>query len=87
MDAAGTDVPYRTYWRAWGCLLALTLGMVLIGHPAVLLAGMTLKAAIIAFVFMHLKFERAGLVVSVLVGIFATSLVLFLLLIPDGLAM
>ena len=86
-ESAHAEVAYRTYWVAWAILLCVTLGMVLLHHPAVLLAGMALKAAIIAFWFMHLKYEKAGLVVSVLVGIFATSLLLFGLIVPDGRAM
>lgn len=85
--AGHVDVPYRTYWVAWVVLLGVTLGMVSLTHPAVLLAGMAVKASIIAFWFMHLKYEKAGLVVSVFVAIFATSLLLFGLIAPDGRAM
>ena len=84
---AHREVDYRTYWLAWLCLLVITVAMVFIGTSTVLLAGMTLKAAIIGLWFMHLRFERLGLVASVALGTFATGLILFLLIYPDGRAM
>ena len=81
------EVDYRTYWLAWLCLLVITLAMVFIGNQPVLIAGMSLKAAIIGLWFMHLRYERLDLVLSVALGIFATALILFLLIFPDGRAM
>lgn len=81
------DPGYAKYWKAWGILLALTLVMVAISNPVVLLTGIAVKAAIILFVFMHLRSEHAGLILCVLLGAFATSFVLFGLIVPDGLAM
>jgi cytochrome c oxidase subunit IV len=78
---------YKTYWIAWAVLLVITLAMVFIGHKPVLAGGMVLKAAIIAFLYMHLKFERMGLILTVVLGIFATTAVLVVLLVPDGMAM
>ena len=82
-----TEADYKTYWQAWGVLLVITLAMVFIGSPVVLICGMILKATIIALWFMHLRYERIELVLSVLIGIFAFSLILFFLIVPDGMAM
>lgn len=88
-----TDAPtpavisYRKYWVAWLALLIVTLIMVFVGHRPLLVAGMIVKASVIALWFMHLKYERLGLVLSVLLGTFVTGLVLYVLIIPDGMAM
>jgi hypothetical protein len=86
MDAVA-ESPYWTYWKAWLFLLGITLAMLTFSHTGLLIVGMTVKAAIIAFWFMHLKKERFDFVLYILVGIFATALVLFLLIMPDGRAM
>lgn len=78
---------YKTYWMAWLALLVVTVLMVFVGHRPVLVAGMVFKAAVIVMLFMHLKYEKFALIVTVLLGVFATSLLLYGLLIPDGLAM
>ncbi|MFQ6046264.1 MAG: cytochrome C oxidase subunit IV family protein [Gemmatimonadales bacterium] len=86
--------PYRTYWIAWGILLMLTIFMLLmeatrfsrVATITILLAAMLTKATLIGGWFMHLRFERRALVVSVVAGTFATAAVLFFLLIPDGTA-
>jgi cytochrome c oxidase subunit IV len=78
---------YQTYWLAWVSLLVITVAMVYSGRPFLLVTGMTAKAAIIGLWFMHLRYERLDLVLCVVVGIFATALVLFLLMVPDGRAM
>lgn len=79
--------PYRGYWYAWLILLALTLAMVFVGHPAVLLGGMMVKATIIALWFMHLRHERLSLGLAVAISILFTGLALFVLIAPDGRAM
>lgn len=79
--------PYRKYWIAWCLLLGLTLFMVLVQNPVVLMTGITIKAATILLVYMHLKYERVGLVVSVFAGIFLTLAILCVLIAPDGRAM
>jgi len=84
---AHTQVDYSKYWMAWLCLLFITLAMVFIGTPAVLITGMTLKATIIALWFMHLRYERVDFALCIVFGIFATALILFLLIFPDGRAM
>ncbi len=78
---------YRAYWIAWAVLLSITVAMVFIGSKPVLATGMLLKATIISFLYMHLKFERTGLVLTVVLGILATTAMLVVVLVPDGLAM
>ncbi len=86
---------YRTYWITWGILLTLTILMLFMeaaGFSAVftvlfLVAAMLIKATLIGGWFMHLRFERAALVVSVAGGTLATAALLFFLLVPDGMAM
>lgn len=87
MTEAHVQVSYKTYWYAWLCLLVLTLVMVFIGDPPVLIAGICVKALIITLWFIHLRYEKLELVLYVLGGIFATALVLFFLIAPDGRAM
>lgn len=79
--------PYRKYWVAWCVLLGLTLMMVLIQNPLVLMLGITIKATTILLVYMHLRYERVGLILSVFAGIFVTTMILYILIIPDGRAM
>ncbi len=86
MDAV-TESPYWTYWKAWLFLLGITLVMLTFKHAALLITGMSVKAAIIVFWFMHLKKERFDFVLYILAGIFVTALVLFFLIMPDGRAM
>ncbi len=85
---------YRTYWGIWGVLLVLTLLMISMealefSRRATLIflpTAMLLKATLIAGWFMHLRYERMALVLSVVVGTLATAGFLFFLLVPDGLA-
>ena len=86
-DVQTETMSYRPYWIAWFVLLVLTIVMVFAGNRAVLIAGITAKATIIAFWFMHLRHERHAFVLYILGGIFLTGLTLFLLMVPDGRAM
>ena len=86
-EAARTNASYGLYFRTWVVLLVITLAMVFIGNPIVLVLGMCLKASIIASFFMHLKYETRDFILMVAVSIALFSLVLFGLLVPDGLAM
>ena len=86
---------YRTYWIAWSLLLALTMTMILVegmNWPRVvtllvLVVAMLVKATVIGGWFMHLRFERTALVLSVVVGTLLTAALLFFLIVPDGIAM
>jgi cytochrome c oxidase subunit 4 len=83
---------YKTYWLIWGVLLALTLVMIYIGESAMpqvaqallLLAGSLTKATLILLYFMHLRYERSGLILTVIVGILVTGLLMFSLPAFDG---
>lgn len=81
-----SNVPSRTYWVAWLALLAITVAMVAIGHPGLIIAGMAAKASIIALWFMHLRYERVVLLLTVALAIVATNLLLFGLIAVDGMA-
>jgi len=87
LEPGHTLVSYRTYWLAWGFLLLLTIAMVFVQGPLVLIAGMTLKASVIALLFMHLGFEKLDLTLVIAISIVGLSLLLFGLMIPDGRAM
>lgn len=75
---------YRGYWIAWAILLLLTVVMVSVTQPLVILAGITIKAAIISLWFMHLKQESPRLSVSVIVVTLALTLLLFGLIAIDA---
>jgi caa(3)-type oxidase subunit IV len=83
---------YRSYWIVWTALLVLTAIMLMAETVhltrwvavSLLLAAMTVKAGVIAAWFMHLRFERAALVISVVGGTVLTGLALFALIAPDG---
>ena len=83
----------RPYWRIWGILLVLTVVMVFVDQSPmsrgalifVLVAAMLSKATLIGAYFMHLRFETMSLVVTVVMGLLITSLILFILIAPDGL--
>jgi cytochrome c oxidase subunit IV len=52
---------------------------------AVLLAAMAVKATLIAGNFMHLRHEHRGLILTVVLGLFALGVVLYVLIVPDAL--
>ena len=84
---------YRTYWIAWGALLALTVTMVVLDRAplprltfiALMVGAMLVKAAVIAGYFMHLRFERWALVVAVVLGLPINAAILYVLIVPDAL--
>ncbi len=86
------EVNYRIYWFTWLLLLILTLVMIFVGYAAVpkvlivlfLLLVMFLKIGLIGGYFMHLRYEKPTLIVTVAAGVLLTAAVLFFLLIPDG---
>ena len=88
-------IPYRTYWIIWGLLLVITLAMMAIEAAPfprviailVLLAAMVVKAGFIAAWFMHLKFERMALRVTIVLATVLTVVFLYGLLVPDGIRM
>jgi caa(3)-type oxidase subunit IV len=83
----------RRYWATWGVLLAITLVMIWFDSAqisrgaliTVLLGAMAVKAALIAGTFMHLRREHPGLILTVVLGLFALGVVLYVLIVPDAL--
>lgn len=92
MSDEGKTHGYKIYWVLWAILLTLTLTMITIegaNLPAslaavLLLMGSAIKATLIIFYYMHLRFEKFGLILIVMVGIFVTSLLMFVLPAYDG---
>lgn len=82
----------RRYWMTWAVLLSFTIVMVLADRASMprlafvvfMLVAMLTKASIIAANFMHLRLERASLVVTVVVGLLVTGAILFVLIAPDA---
>ena len=82
----------KSYWVTWSVLLVLTLGMLWADSAGVprlpfvigMLAAMLVKASVIGANFMHLRAERAGLVLTVVVGLLGLGTVLYILIVPDA---
>lgn len=89
-----TQHPFRIklYWITWVWLLVVTVAMVLLDNVKIasglmiplLLVGMMAKASFIGANFMHLRFERAALVVIVVAAIIFTAVALFAGIASDG---
>jgi len=83
---------YKTYWSTWAVLLVLTILMLVAGSTRLsaraiaflLLLGMAAKIGLIGANFMHLRYERLNLILTVALGIILTALALFLGIAPDG---
>lgn len=90
--AATHSDSYKTYWLLWVVLLVVTVTMIFIGESGMteapkallLLMGSSIKATLIVFFYMHLRFEKMPLVLTVLVGIFVTSVLMFAIPAYDG---
>jgi len=84
---------FALYLRVWAVLLGLTLVMIAVDRAqlrlavlaSILVAAMLMKATLIASYFMHLRSEGKLLIWSVVAGLFVVGLILYVLLIPDGL--
>ena len=84
--------PYRGYWILWAVLLTVTLLMIAIEGASLptalavllLLFGSAVKATLIIFYYMHLKFEHSSLILTVVVGLFVTAILMFVLPAYDG---
>jgi cytochrome c oxidase subunit IV len=82
----------RLYWITWSFLLVLTVVMLWADTASIprlvfivfMLGAMLTKASIIAANFMHLRLERAGIVVTVVVGLLITGAMLYALIAPDA---
>jgi cytochrome c oxidase subunit IV len=83
---------YKGYWLIWIVLLVVTTTMIFIGDSSIpqagqavmLLIGSGIKATLIIFFYMHLRFERFSLMLVVLVGIFVTGILMFVIPAYDG---
>ena len=83
---------YKKYAGILAILAIFTVVMIFIGESGMgqvpkaglLLLGSATKAMLIIFYFMHLKFEKMGLVLTVMVGIFVTSVLMFVVPAYDG---
>jgi len=83
---------YLKYAKILGVLGVLTVSMIFISESGLaqapkavlLLLGSSIKATLIIFYFMHLKFEKMNLILTVLVGIFVTSILMFVVPAYDG---
>lgn len=90
-QAVGTH-GYKGYLVIWVVLLMTTVTMVFIGEShmveapkaLLLLIGSSIKATLIIFFYMHLRFERLSLILIVLVGIFVTGILMFVVPAYDG---
>jgi cytochrome c oxidase subunit IV len=82
----------RGYWITWGVLLVFTVVMLWADTTSIprlafvvfMVAAMLTKASIIGANFMHLRAERAGIVLTVVVGLLVTAVVLYVLIVPDA---
>jgi cytochrome c oxidase subunit IV len=83
----------RIYWITWSILLVFTVVMLWADTASIprlafivfMVAAMLTKASIIGANFMHLRLERAGIVVTVVVGLLVTGAILYGLIAPDAL--
>ena len=83
---------YKGYWLLWIVLLVITVTMIFIGdsplskapQAILLLLGASLKASLIIFFYMHLRFENRNLILVVLLGIFVTGILMFVVPAFDG---
>ena len=93
MSKKQLEPTYRSYWVVWGILLFLTGAMLfaeVTSFPRLLVAylllfAMASKALLIGAQFMHLRFEKPGLVWAVAGTVFFLGLFLFILISFDGL--
>jgi cytochrome c oxidase subunit IV len=65
-------------------LLADTASIPRLAFVVFMVAAMLTKASIIGANFMHLRHERVGIVLTVVVGLLVTATVLFVLIAPDA---
>ena len=84
MQEAHAGSGYKSYWAIWVVLLVLTVVMLKVSHQGLIIAGIAIKSGLIAMWFMHLKFEKTGLIWAVVISIVATTAVLFGLIAVDA---
>jgi cytochrome c oxidase subunit IV len=82
----------KTYWITWSVLLVFTVVMLWADSASLprqafvvfMVIAMLTKASIISANFMHLKVERAPLILTVVIGLLGSGTVLWLLISPDA---
>ena len=82
----------RIYWITWSVLLVFTVVMLWADSASLprtafvvfMLIAMLTKASIIGANFMHLKLERAPLIITVVVGLLICGAILYGLIVPDA---
>lgn len=93
MGGSHPETSYKAYWVTWLILLAIT-GIMLVADASpfsrtvvigILMAAMIVKAALIGGQFMHLCFEKPGLVLAVAGTVLFLAAFLFVLISFDGL--
>lgn len=79
----GHVVPYETFFKVWGVLVALTLVLTMVSkvfHEALSVWAMLIitpvKASLVFYYFMHLKFE--GPLLKAMVFVALATLVVFI---------
>lgn len=81
-----------TFLLSWVALIALTFaligvstsGMAPVSKHLLIFAMMLIQAYLVSFYFMHLRFEKFPLVISVVAGILVTAMVLYLAIVWDS---
>lgn len=92
MTKRAHEIHYSTYWITWALLLVLTFVMIWIGTSPLpllwvvilLIVAMMAKASLIGAYFMHLRFEKFSLVLTVVAGLVVTALLLFVVISFDS---
>ena len=82
----------RGYWITWAILLVFTVVMLWADTASIprlafvvfMVGAMLTKASIIGANFMHLRSERAGLILTVVFGLAVTAVILYVLIVPDA---
>lgn len=90
MDATATaSAPnYKKIWKAWAALLVITVAMVFLPHNLwTIMIGILFKVVIIAGIFMDLKDETLDFVMIVGFNVLFFAILLYALMVPDGLVM
>jgi cytochrome c oxidase subunit IV len=93
MSSTDSHAGYKSYWVTWVILLVITGIMLVIDVSpmsklvviGLLMAAMIVKAVLIGGQFMHLRFEKPGLVVAVAGSVIFLGTYLFILIVFDAL--
>lgn len=90
MEEEKYTVSGATFLMVWVVLMALTVSLIALsfatfsGKEALMVVLMFAMAYLVSFYFMHLRFEKLPLILSVVLGIVATTVLLYLIIMWDG---